>query len=449
MFKEEIKENVMKPLLNGGFQVYFVGGCVRDEILGKQPNDYDIVTNATPEQIHNIFDKFVDINSEAFGITVININGENVEIATFRKDRECDGRHTNVTYANTIEEDSQRRDLTINALYEDINDTVLDPTECGLIDIRNRKIRFIGNAKERCREDNLRILRAYRFMFTLNFDLDCNTKKDMKSLLSDSDFIESFNKRVSAERIGKEIKKLFNADILDIDNLREMIIDTKLLNIFPIELYQLVEQPVHTKYHLSINNFEHTLKSLKRVSIKHDYIIRFAVLFHDLGKAIVQDENGKALEHEIYSANITREFLYNRYRFTNKEIDKIVTIVENHMIMHQLHEHKRLYKVWKFLGKFDTEMKQYLELMLESDCMDSTQEIKDIDKFRNILSIDYMKSTPYPTVFSGKDFLEYLEGPKIKRAIELANDSVAREILRNNFDFSKESIVKQVVNACK
>ena len=131
MQKNEIKENIIKPLMNKGYHVYFVGGCVRDEILGCTPKDYDVVTDATPDEIHEVFNdrNIIDINSEAFGIVVLSLFGENVEIATMREDRECDGRHTNVTYTKNIRTDALRRDFTINALYMDIDDNIIAKKE--------------------------------------------------------------------------------------------------------------------------------------------------------------------------------------------------------------------------------------------------------------------------------------------------------------------------------
>ena len=167
MDKQKIINEVLIPLENAGFKAYFVGGCVRDELLGKDPHDYDVVTNARPDDIHRIFPKIIDIKSESFGIVVINIDGENIEIATFRKDRECDGRHADVVYADTIDEDAKRRDFTINALYQDKYGNIYDPTGLGENDIQYGFIRFIGSMYDRCKEDNLRVLRYFRFAATL------------------------------------------------------------------------------------------------------------------------------------------------------------------------------------------------------------------------------------------------------------------------------------------
>lgn len=177
MTKNDIKEFVMKPVIAAGFDIYFVGGCVRDSILGREPHDYDLTTNATPAELHTIFKRFSNVsgNSEAFGVTIPLIAGrdgklEEVEIATFRKDT-SKGRRPSVSIEGvSISEDAGRRDFTINALYEGIEGNCEDPTGQGLEDIRRGVVRFCGRAQDRIDEDPLRALRLIRFVSKLGFD---------------------------------------------------------------------------------------------------------------------------------------------------------------------------------------------------------------------------------------------------------------------------------------
>ena len=174
--KLQIIEKVMKPIKKAGFDVYFVGGCVRDKILGKKPHDYDLTTSAKPEDLHRIFIKFSDVsnNSEKFGVTMPIITfddgtKEEIEIASFRKDI-SKGRKPDVSLDASIFEDASRRDFTINALYEDMDGKIVDPTGLGLKDIKDHIIRFVGNADERLEEDPLRALRLIRFVSKLGFE---------------------------------------------------------------------------------------------------------------------------------------------------------------------------------------------------------------------------------------------------------------------------------------
>lgn len=176
MDKKQIKDFVMKPILDAGFEVYFVGGCVRDAVLGKEPHDYDLATNATPSDLHKVFKQFSNVsdNAEIHGVTMPVITfgdgtKEEVEIATFRKDT-SKGRKPTVSIDNvSIKEDAIRRDFTINALYEDIDGNIIDPTEKGMKDIKDKVIRFCGNAQDRIDEDPLRVLRLIRFVSKLGF----------------------------------------------------------------------------------------------------------------------------------------------------------------------------------------------------------------------------------------------------------------------------------------
>lgn len=209
MDKNTLIQTIIKPIEAKGGQAYFVGGCVRDKLLNKEPNDYDIVTNFTPAQLHTVFDKFsnVSTNAEQFGVTMplvkVGKKFEEIEIATFRKDL-TKGRHPEVSLEASIEEDAARRDFTINALYEDKDGNILDPTGMGLTDIKNYTLRFVGNPIDRLSEDPLR---AYRFMRFLSKGFKCPyTVEELNKFKKVLDF-----SGVSKERKLKEIKKTFSS----------------------------------------------------------------------------------------------------------------------------------------------------------------------------------------------------------------------------------------------
>ena len=206
--KEQLISKVFSPIEKAGFKAYFVGGCVRDRMLGKEPHDFDITTDAQPSDLHTIFSKFSNVsnNSEQFGVTMplIDINGklEEIEIATFRKDT-SKGRHPTISLNASIKEDAERRDFTINAMYEDSKGDIIDPTGQGIADVKAKVLRFVGDPKERLSEDPLRAFRFVRFLAQKGFTNPYNSP-EMVEMSSGIDF-----GGVSKERKLKELKQIF------------------------------------------------------------------------------------------------------------------------------------------------------------------------------------------------------------------------------------------------
>ena len=205
IFTNEIKF-LFGILLNGHDEVRLVGGCVRNYILGRKINDYDLATKYRPEELINIFEKnnvkYYKSGIDFGTITAI-INGKSFEITTLRKDIKPDGRHTLVEFTDNYEIDAARRDFTINALYCDINYNIYDYFN-GISDIKKGILRFIGNPEKRIIEDNLRILRFFRFYSYYSYSLD------YKSLKACEKFANKIC-NLSKERIAKELKSLFES----------------------------------------------------------------------------------------------------------------------------------------------------------------------------------------------------------------------------------------------
>jgi len=203
-------KTVCTVLTNAGFQAYFVGGCVRNALLNAVASDIDMATDAHPEQVLQIAK---DNNLRAIptgiehGTVTIVVNDEPIEITTFRKDVETDGRRAVVAFSTDIKDDALRRDFTMNALYADHEGTVYDPLN-GLDDLKNRRVRFIENAHERIREDYLRILRFFRFHALYGDPAEGIDPDALDACASNLDGIETLSK----ERIGHEMRKLLAAD---------------------------------------------------------------------------------------------------------------------------------------------------------------------------------------------------------------------------------------------
>ena len=198
-------EYVLNRLNSNGYKAYIVGGCVRDILLNKTPNDFDITTNAKPDDIINLFEKTIPTGIKHGTVTVV-IKNEPIEITTFR----TDGNYTdfrrpdNVIFVNELEEDLSRRDFTVNALAYNRSEGLQDYFK-GQIDLKNKVLRAVGNPEKRFKEDALRILRLFRFASTLNFTIEEQT-------LNDALKCAELLKNVSRERIFEEIKKAVIGD---------------------------------------------------------------------------------------------------------------------------------------------------------------------------------------------------------------------------------------------
>ena len=199
---EDRIKNVLEKLEKQGVEAWLVGGYVRDFLLGRTTTDIDIATNATPSQIKDLFHIEETFPQERFGNVVI----DGMEITTYRKDTYNIGnRFPQIEFVSTLEEDSLRRDFTINALYMNKNGKILDPTHRGLQDLKDGKICTIGDPKCSFREDPLRMIRAVRFSYEFHFKLDSMVEQALK----DSELRSLLTQTVSEKRIKKEIEKGF------------------------------------------------------------------------------------------------------------------------------------------------------------------------------------------------------------------------------------------------
>ncbi len=321
----------MKILHSHGYQAYIVGGAVRDLLLGKSPSDYDIATDATPEEVMKIFEqhgwKAVPTGIE-FGTVLVLPPSRSIkiEVTTFRKEmyKEERGRKPIVSWAKSLREDVERRDFTINALAIDIHGNVIDYVG-GVEDLRRGIIRFVGNPDERIREDPLRMLRALRFAAKLGFTIDPETFEAIKRN------VEKIT-RVSMERIRDEILKA--AETKRFHKFIELLYKSGLYRYIIPELEEMnrVRHHPETKGHHGETVFEHTLEVLKRLDeVGAHPELKIAALLHDIGKIKFGPVSKHFHLHEVYSVEMAREIL-RRLRFSNREIERITKIIEAHMI---------------------------------------------------------------------------------------------------------------------
>jgi len=330
---EDIKF-VMAQLTTNDYQVFAVGGCVRDTLLDLEPKDWDLTTNAKPDEIKEIFkDQVCHTAGEKFGmIAVYSFTHDRIiEITTFRSDYNTNGRHTDVQYVSSPYEDSMRRDLTINALYADIRGLVFN-YHTGLFDLNHKIIRTVGLAYDRFQEDYLRMLRAIRFTARFDFILDPEVFDTIKLLA------ENIN-RISAERIQVELKTMLKGPnpVKAISLLEQ----TKLLKYILPELFLCVDYN-HFNPHHDLDLFKHQLATMKKMNefyqksqVSESSIM--AALIHDIGKIFTQTFNDQGYanyyDHDLAGLPIIDNLL-KRLHYSNAERNHILTIVKYHLWPH-------------------------------------------------------------------------------------------------------------------
>lgn len=311
---------IIGTLQEHGYEAYAVGGCIRDSILGREPEDWDITTSAMPEETKALFDKTFDTGIQHGTITVL-LEKEGFEVTTYRIDGKYeDSRHPKeVTFTRNLREDLLRRDFTINAMAYNETDGLVDIFG-GLEDLEEGMIRCVGTAKERFKEDALRILRGVRFAAQLGFNIEEDTRQGMKELAWTL-------QNISAERIQVELVKMITSKRPEM--LREAY-ELGMTRIVLPEFDQLMTTGQETPHHMySVG--EHTLHAMK--NIRADKILRLAMLLHDMGKPALKtvDEAGVAhfKKHALESERIAENVL-RRLKFDNDTIRKVTRLVRCH-----------------------------------------------------------------------------------------------------------------------
>lgn len=316
----EAVKYIIQTIEDAGFEAYAVGGCVRDSILDREPNDWDITTSATPDEVKRLFRHTVDTGLKHGTVTVL-IKKECFEVTTYRIDGEYeDGRHPKeVNFTSQLSEDLRRRDFTINAMaYND--STGLVDLFGGQADLEAGIIRCVGDARERFNEDALRIMRAVRFSAQLGYEIEEKTAEAIKALAPTLS-------RISVERIQVELVKLLVSPHPEyILKMYEM----GLTKVFLPEFDIMMDTPQNNPHHLYSVGV-HTVKALQ--ASPADRIVRLATLLHDVGKPATQTTDEKGVDHfnghPNLGAEMTRKIL-KRLRFDNDTIDTVSLLVLYH-----------------------------------------------------------------------------------------------------------------------
>ena len=312
--------NIINTLEEAGYEAYAVGGCVRDSILGRKPDDWDITTSAKPEETKRLFPRTVDTGIKHGTVTVL-LGGEGFEVTTYRIDGTYeDGRHpTEVTFTASLREDLRRRDFTINAMAYNDRSGLVD-LYGGLADMENQVIRCVGDARERFDEDALRMLRAVRFSAQLGYRIDIATGEAVRALAPNL-------QKISAERIQAELVKLVTSPHPDyLRTAYELGITAQILPEFDL----CMETPQRHKHHC-YDVGEHILHAM--LGVEADKVLRLGMLFHDIGKpqTLTIDPDGTThnKKHPFEGEKITRRVM-RRLKFDNDTTDKVTKLVLYH-----------------------------------------------------------------------------------------------------------------------
>lgn len=311
---------IIDTLMDKGYEAYAVGGCVRDSLLGRTPQDWDITTSAKPEQVKELFRHTIDTGIQHGTVTVM-IDHEGFEVTTYRIDGEYeDARHPKeVLFTANLLEDLKRRDFTINAMAYNEQNGIVDAFD-GIGDLDRGVIRCVGKAQERFTEDALRMLRAIRFAAQLGFEIEAETRDAIAELAENI-------AKVSAERIQVELVKLL---VSSHPEELKVAYETGLTRVFFPEFDVMMDTPQQNPHH-SYNVGEHTIVSLQEIPA--DKVLRLTMLLHDVAKPVCRTTDEKGIDHfyghQDKGSEMARAIL-RRLKFDNDTTDRVCRLVRWH-----------------------------------------------------------------------------------------------------------------------
>jgi poly(A) polymerase len=417
-------ERVARVLQEAGFSAFWVGGCVRDFLLGRAPADYDIATSAKPEEVEALFTKTVPVGRQ-FGVVVVVEDGEPIQVATFRAEWDYeDGRHPGKVVFADARADAERRDFTINGLFYDPIEARLHDWVGGEKDLRARLVRTIGSPDERFREDHLRLLRAIRFAAQLGFAVEPAT---MEAIHSMGLLIGT----VSAERIREELAKLFQPP--HARRGLEMLQQSGLLrHIFP-ELEATVSCEQSPDFHPEGTVFNHVALMLEQMRPDAPPSLPWAVLLHDIAKPLTASRDSETgsihfYGHDKLGAEMADQIL-SRLRLPRKQIEEICFAVRCHMQFKDVLEMRR-----STLRRLLMRPTFPLELELHRlDCVGSHGHL-DLYDFLVAQSLELARKPEIqPPLITGDDLISLgiKPGRKLGELLEQVRDKQLQEELHN------------------
>lgn len=431
---EKVKR-IIQTITDAGYEAYAVGGCIRDSILGREPDDWDITTSAMPYQVKELFPRTIDTGILHGTVTVM-LDKEGFEVTTYRIDGEYeDSRHPReVTFTPSLIEDLKRRDFTINAMAYNDEAGLVDIFD-GMRDIEKGLIRCVGNPMERFTEDALRMMRAVRFSAQLGYEIEEQTCKAIRQLAPNLCHI-------SAERIQVELVKLLISP--HPENLR-IAWETGITAVILPEFNDCMKTQQHNPHHCySVG--EHTLKAME--AIRADKVLRLTMLFHDIGKPekLITDEKGTDhfYGHPALSEEMSRNIL-RRLKFDNHTIHLVSRLVRYHdykVEPIQRNVRRAIMKVGEDIFPYLFEVKQ-ADIDAQSDHL-RQEKLKNLEDVRRIYEqiIEEQQCVSLKTLaVTGKDLIEagMKPGKELGEVLQRLLDFVVEDPSRNK----KELLLKE------
>lgn len=433
------QEKILKPLNAAGYEAFVVGGAVRDTILGSDIHDVDVATNCPIHELEKILKVVKDVSKNMnLGVSLVEANGFFYEVAQFRSDGQYSDhrRPDNVTFVNSFKDDASRRDLTINALAMDDKGNIIDFFR-GQEDLKNSRIAVVGCAYDRFNEDFLRILRAIRFAAKYNFEIEQCTAQAIE------DFAEAIND-LAPERIQGELEKMASLGGQRFSKALWLMREHGLLKHVLPEIDALFGLPQSEVHHPEGCAGTHTLAAVAACENTEPEIL-FAVLFHDIGKAVTYQHRFKNGEwkHTYYSHDQVSpplvEAVAKRLRWSNNMKDLVSFCAENHMLFHKFTELKK-HKALRLISH-----KYFNALQIVSYCDDKSR----LDRFNPEAwqkTLDYVhnfksSTCEYVKIVTGDYVLNTCQiepGPLVGRVI-----SALRNWIADNDVFQADRVEKR------
>jgi poly(A) polymerase len=442
MTPRELANSICATLHRSGHQALLCGGCVRDLLVKREPTDYDVSTDATPEQVMALFPDSMAVGAQ-FGVVFVQRDSFRVEIATFRADSAySDGRHPDgVVFTTSPEKDVQRRDFTINGLLMRPEDGAVLDFVGGRADLNAGVIRAIGEADRRFREDKLRLMRAVRFAARFGFAIEPDTFAAIRRHAREVT-------TVSAERLRDELTKLLTEGaakqgftLLDKTGLLPVVLPE-------VAAMKGVEQP--PQYHPEGDVWTHTLLMIEGLPTECSPSLAWGVLLHDVGKpatfrsAVETGDRIRFDGHVNVGVRLAEE-ICRRFRFSNDQTDQILALVANHMRFKDVEQMKpATLKRFVRLPLFN----EHLELH-RLDCLSSHGRLDAYTYVRRLLQETPPEEIRPPKLLTGDDLsaMGYRPGPifsEILRSLEdaqlegeIETESQAKDFVRAKFGVAK------------